>query len=79
VSGGTLKWFGPTWGAPVNDPADEIPVPVGKMCARDDGLFNNGDRGVAVPYMGIEESSVLYYHLKCWFDELGIDYPPKPE
>ncbi len=42
-------WFGLSWGAPVCDPADQVPVPVGEPCfwcgeafvARDEGIMSN--------------------------------------
>lgn len=75
-----MRWFGPTWDAPINE-LDEMPVPVGAMCA---GYgcgdpIHEGDRGVALPYVLAPDEAVgvdvvqvegddylhIVYHLRC--------------
>ena len=72
---GTLRWFGATWGAPVNDPRAEIPVPLGEDCLRCHFLFDSADRGLAVAASTeISASGQVFYHLECWLDELGVPH-----
>lgn len=70
---GTLRWFGPTWNAAVNDPRTEIPIPVGVLCPRDDLPIQDGDSGISIPFHERTGTTRIYYHLSCWFRELGLD------
>jgi hypothetical protein len=52
-----MKWFGPTWDAPINKECEEMPVPVGEPCTHCDELFVEGEQGVMYangPYAHIE-------------------------
>jgi hypothetical protein len=75
---GTVQWFGPSWGAPINDPEHEVPVPVGAPCARCKHPLGDGAKGVAV---AASDGTRLPYALGCFLTELGIDlgYPEPPE
>jgi len=79
---GTVRWFGRSWDAPVNDPALEIPIPIGTQCARCNVIFEDYHRGVRIPFVAsraeggkihVEPSGFFYYHLDCWMYELGIE------
>src|SRR5262245_28332420 len=52
-----LKWFGPSWRAPINDDADECPVPVGERCEWCQEVFGDHDQGVKM--------SGKSYHVYC--------------
>lgn len=41
-----MSWFGPTWGASVCDPAEQVPVPVGRRCFWCAERFIPGERGI---------------------------------
>ena len=70
---GTVRWFGPTWGAPVNDPANEIPTPFGEECAQCGlKIRDERERGLTLPYShdGVVER-IVYHHL-CFLEAVGI-------
>lgn len=70
---GTVRWFGPTWGAPINDPRAEISVPLGENCIACEEAFDHGDEGVAIAAsVEIAENGQVFYHRWCFFEELGI-------
>lgn len=66
-----VKWFGESWGAPVNDPASQVPAPVGQLCATCAKPVESGDRGVLIPTLDAAEVHTAW-HLGCWFREIGI-------
>ena len=47
------RWFGPSWGAPVNEPELEIAVPIGVPCAYCEEPFVAGDQGLTMLHFGI--------------------------
>ncbi len=51
------KWFGENWGAPVCDPEDHIPTPVGDPCVNCEEAIEAGDQGVVFD---------LPYHIECF-------------
>lgn len=69
---GTLRWFGPSWGAPVNDPRARVDVPVGEKCERCRLTIGRDAVGITLPYSDGTHSRTLAYHLRCWFDEIGV-------
>ena len=70
---GTVRWFGPTWHAPVNDPRTEISVPLGENCIRCQGAFDHGDQGIATAAsLSLSENGQVFYHRDCFFQALGI-------
>ena len=46
-----MKWFGPTWKAPINRNCKKAPTPTWK-CLHCKQPFTKGDRGVAMPFSG---------------------------
>lgn len=73
--GGTIRWFGPTWNAPVNVPRYRIETPEGSPCGECDVTIVIGDQGIAIPAIGLAEDpqhSFSYYHLDCWLSWLGL-------
>lgn len=72
---GTLRWFGETWGAPVNDPVNHVETPVGMECAHGcDEPIVAGDRGVTLPYTDGKSATTIAYHLWCWFKVVGVPH-----
>jgi hypothetical protein len=72
---GTIRWFGKTWDAPVNDPVNNVKVPVGKPCIICGVDMTPDDQGVTLPYWdGTHLPTTILYHLHCWFDQLGVPH-----
>jgi hypothetical protein len=72
---GTVRWFGPTWNAPVNDPRAEVPVPVETDCIYCSLPIKSDDQGVTMPYLSMDRGPVrVAYHLNCFWDDLGIPH-----
>ena len=44
-----MKWFGESWGAPVNETVEHAETPVGELCSRCTGPIKAEDRGVIIP------------------------------
>lgn len=65
---GTVRWFGPTWNAPVNDERAHVDTP-DEPCELCDKPFDGDDRGVGVPYVG---HGYCWYHLACWGQMIGV-------
>jgi hypothetical protein len=69
----TVKWFGPTWKAPINEPANEMSVPLGEDCIRCGEFFDHDEQGVAIPASpSIAENGQVFYHLQCFLAEIGL-------
>jgi hypothetical protein len=76
-----VRWFGPTWGAPVNEDVGETTVPVGVACERCGLEIGESDRGVALPVMRfpgevepvrlvIGGHEHVAYHLLCFLSSV---------
>lgn len=72
---GTVRWFGETWNAPVNDPRTHIDAPVGRECERCRRPIHPKDQGVTIP----THDQRVVYHRNCFFAEMGISpwVPPR--
>jgi hypothetical protein len=69
------RWFGPSWGAGINEDCDEIATPIGEICARCERVIVDGDQGISIPHVTDEPSQPDEYrpwHLLCFLDSLGI-------
>jgi hypothetical protein len=68
-----VRWFGPTWDSPVNDPANEMSVPLGENCLRCEEAFDHGDQGLAIPaLLSVSENGQVFYHKACFLAEIGL-------
>lgn len=69
-----MKWFGESWGAPVNE-AVHVRTPVGERCMRCDIVVVDGDQGLVIPFLA--DPGELWverpWHLDCWYEEMGIN------
>ena len=70
---GTLRWFGASWGAPVNDPRAEIPTPTGEKCIYCHLRIGPHDNGISIPYMddGFATTRAAY-HRECFLASIGF-------
>lgn len=71
-----VNWFGPDWGAPVNQNTEPIEIPIGVPCTRCFRPFTDGDRGVTVPSLSGDLSFVTLasFHLDCMLKEVGVGH-----
>lgn len=73
---GTMRWFGQSWGAPVNDPRAEMSVPLGERCVRCDEDFEHGDQGFGVAaHTSIAANGQVFFHKDCLLAEVGAVIP----
>ena len=72
-----IRWFGPeSWGAPVCEPEDRIPIPIGSSCFLCLRPIEDADHGIS--QMAIDDDGVWHVpsHLNCFSRSLGIQPPP---
>lgn len=55
-----MRWFGESWGAPVNEECEQGPTPVGEQCLECEREIGEKDQGVLIPYLDVEAA---YHHL----------------
>lgn len=68
-----MKWFGPSWGAPINDSLEEAPTPDWE-CLQCEQEFDEDDQGVIMPFLGDpDERGEAAYHLECLRVALGVE------
>lgn len=68
-----MKWFGRTWGAPINKECEETSTPT-TPCCYCGKLFKPDDFGVVMPFHGEEgDPPEVGYHHHCLAETLGID------
>lgn len=62
-----MRWFGESWGAPINEDTPHAPTPVTAPCERCKKPIEENDRGVLIPMLGApDERLEVAYHLRCW-------------
>jgi hypothetical protein len=72
---GTVRWFGQSWGAPVNDPRAHMSVPLGEWCIHCKVHFDHGDQGFGIAaHTSIAANGQVFYHRNCLFDEIGVPH-----
>lgn len=71
---GTVRWFGQSWHAPINDPRAEVPVPTDHDCTYCHVPIVSDDSGVTIP----SQDGRVVFHRTCFFKELGLDEYAKP-
>lgn len=77
MTGAELRWFGPSWHAPINETAEHVETPVGFCCAACGHAIAEGDRGLFVWHAGFQHAPDGHRpeHLRCFLAQLGIiDY-----
>jgi len=64
----TAKWFGLSWGAPINTPENKIPVPIDEFCVECDVEIRDSDQGFSIPHLSMDgKRKRSYYHKRCFF------------
>lgn len=67
----TVAWFGPKWDAPITDDSPECKPPLGEKCIQCQEPILEGERGVTMPYLTIDDKTREYLnrrgavHLEC--------------
>ncbi len=73
-----MKWFGPSWGAPVCSYAEHVETPAAPcyLCGK---AFGPEDRGVTMPFFDPSdgEHTTLSACLGCFLEALGLIDTPK--
>lgn len=65
------KWFGRSWGAPVCDPREHVPTPVGRTCQRCIELILVDSQGVTMPLCSPDKPPRwLVWHLDCYLQTI---------
>lgn len=69
-----MKWFGPTWHAPICTPGNQTTTPEAP-CVVCDEDFGPHDQGVTMPHNGMSpsEPSESAMHLACFAHVLGLE------
>lgn len=71
-----MKWFGESWGAPVNETNDHAEVPVGKPCLACEGPIDPADRGIILPALTLDPDKPRLVevpaHLECVLVAVGL-------
>ena len=78
--GAVMRWFGESWGAPINRCCAQVPVPVGCFCEKCAIRIKSTDQGFELPLLvdvlpATEEDPEAFmavyrltvYHKICWF------------
>jgi hypothetical protein len=76
-----VRWFGADWGAPVCEPEQHIPTPVGKTCLGCERQVLAGQRGIVmaagngIPHaFDLDVNKHVYrvcvYHLECHIESV---------
>lgn len=77
---GTVRWFGKSWGAPINEDATQVPTPIDAPCEACQKPIGASDRGVTVPFVSRHSrSSRVAYHINCWGRSIVGDAWPEVE
>lgn len=65
-----IKWFGQSWGAPVNTDAEHVETPVGGHCMSCDKPIQPGDQGFQLHH-GFN-GEYRPWHKDCLLDAIGL-------
>ncbi len=68
---GTVRWFGQSWRAPVNNPRAHIATPTDTKCAHCNAPIEDGDQGITMPYLHDNIEDRIAYHLDCFLHTIG--------
>jgi hypothetical protein len=64
-----MKWFGKSWGAPINEHCGFVPTPVGEICILCDKPILEGDSGFILPHFDYPERFLeRANHRRCFLE-----------
>jgi hypothetical protein len=69
---GTVRWFGESWGAPVNDPRARVEAPITFNCMDCSKWIESDDSGFMI-LDGLVGGYVAF-HKDCFFDAIGVPH-----
>lgn len=61
-----MRWFGESWGAPINEDVPHAPTPVGEQCEGCHQPVEDGDQGVLIPDAGWVIPVERPFHHRCF-------------
>ena len=68
-----MKWFGDSWGAPINMNCEHAPTPEGVLCEHCMLPIEVSDKGFILPLISSDKVEELPYHHYCFVhDVLGL-------
>jgi hypothetical protein len=67
-----MKWFGESWGAPVNEDTQHVDTPVGEYCAQCDEPIQENDKGFVMPHINTYVQTEASWHLRCFLKNIGV-------
>lgn len=68
-----MRWFGRSWGAPVNTSVPQCDTPVGELCAHCTKPIAPYDQGIVLPGLDV----ALIYHYRCFTEMIGLGKQPR--
>lgn len=73
MAGTTIRWFGPSWGAPICQPHFQVPWPHDCECVCCGKEFEMSHQGVRLPHLS-EPGHVgfSHFHLGCFLVSVGV-------
>ncbi len=67
-----MKWFGESWGAPVNELCARIDVPDGECCPRCGRSIRPGDQGFQISGLAYDGTvEVFDFHRACFYGRVA--------
>lgn len=61
-----MRWFGKTWGAPINEQGEHVETPVGEHCLDCGELIDVTDRGVMIAHQDAHQwVRFRPWHFRC--------------
>jgi hypothetical protein len=73
---GTVRWFGDSWGAPMNDPRARIDTPTHRQCLGCFRWIESDAQGVQIAASPeVAPEGTVVYHLDCFLEEIGVPIP----
>jgi hypothetical protein len=72
---GTVRWFGESWHAPINDPRTRVDTPTNRQCIACYDWIESHNQGLVIPASPeIDPEGTVVYHKQCFFDEIGVPH-----
>ena len=65
-----IKWFGETWGAPINRDDNKVSTPVDGVCLFCNGGIGCVHRGVMIMHHGVATNEYRPAHINCFLESV---------